>query len=114
MLSVGERVKVSGYSSRADDYDSQIGIVKEIRLGTGYGLGFIVVTMENGTNLCFKPSQLKKIKKKKEYWVGLVRYENPKTLWFVVVALEEKPKEPLDAGGNKWIRVREIAKTSSP
>src|SRR6185437_15209105 len=99
MFVVGDKVRISGYSSRADDYDGKIGIIKEIRLGIGYGFGYIVVNMSNGQNLCFKPSQLRKIKKQKEYWIGKVRYENPHTLWFVLVAYEEKPKEKLDADG---------------
>lgn len=102
MLEIGMRVRVSGYSSRADDYDGMVGVIKELKED------YVVVTMWDNLNICFKPSQLKKIKIPKEFWIGKVRYENPKTLWEVTVAHREKPKNELDSDGNPWIYVKEI------
>lgn len=104
MLSVGDRVRIRGYSSRADNYDGQIGVVKEIKER------FVVVTVDNGQNLCLKSSQLRKLIKLKEYWVGHVKYENDYTLWFPLVAHTEKPKTALDALNEPWVHVRRVSR----
>lgn len=61
-LEKGDKVRVSGYSSTAEDFDGEYGVVK------GFGSDFqskrfVIVTFKNGRHVCYKESQLKKIKK---------------------------------------------------
>lgn len=61
-LEKGDKVRVYGYSSRADDFEGEEGVIRDF--GTDFcGKRFVVVTLNSGINVCYKESQLKKTKK---------------------------------------------------
>ncbi len=103
--SIGDRVKVRGYSSTSKDLDGQKGVVQCILKS-----GDVVINTPIGA-LPVKPSQcIKLVKKvKRIFWIGQVRKEMGRALWETLVAVEqeEMPTEKT-TDGKQWIKAREL------